>query len=144
MKNNNTQLYFILGRAELCWNFSSIPKDGSDIHRFSNRKWVSTMWTVGNLWMSETSLSQQEKFQCSSDLDNMKYNSALLFLNQQIGYLCETVWNQVHNTFHLKYILNTCFQLENTQKLYLLSFTSKVAFSQVWNEIIFLQKEMPM
>ena len=26
---------------ELHWNFSSIPKDGSDIHRFSNRKWVS-------------------------------------------------------------------------------------------------------
>ena len=33
-KNNIAQLYFILGRAELLWNFSSIPKDGSDIHRF--------------------------------------------------------------------------------------------------------------
>ena len=37
-KNNIVQLYFILGRAELCWNFSSILKDGFDIHRFSNRK----------------------------------------------------------------------------------------------------------
>ena len=37
-KNNIAQLYFILGRAELCWNFSSILKDGFDIHRFSNRK----------------------------------------------------------------------------------------------------------
>ena len=47
-KNNIAQLYFILGRAELRWNFSSIPKDGPDIHRFSNRK-VSIMCTVGNL-----------------------------------------------------------------------------------------------
>ena len=29
--------------------FSSMPKDGSDIDRFSNRKWVLTMWTLGNL-----------------------------------------------------------------------------------------------
>ena len=46
-KTNTAQLYFTLGRAELHWNFSSIPNDGSDIHRFSNRKWVSTMCTVG-------------------------------------------------------------------------------------------------
>ena len=30
-------------------NFPSIPKDGSDIHRFSNRKWVTTMRSAGNL-----------------------------------------------------------------------------------------------
>ena len=35
-KNNIAQLYFILGRAELHWNFPSILKDGFDIHRFSN------------------------------------------------------------------------------------------------------------
>ena len=37
-KNNIAQLYFILGRGvlKLCWNFSSILKDGFDIHRFSN------------------------------------------------------------------------------------------------------------
>ena len=73
----NTQLYFILGRSELRWIFSNIPKDGYDIHRFPNRKWVSTMWTVGNLLISEASLSQQEKFQC-----NIKYNCVLLFFNQ--------------------------------------------------------------
>ena len=28
------KLYFILGRSELRWNFSSIPKDGSDIQIF--------------------------------------------------------------------------------------------------------------
>ena len=33
-KNNIAQLYFILGRAELCWNFSSEPKDAPDINRF--------------------------------------------------------------------------------------------------------------
>ena len=48
-KNNIAQLYFILGRAELHWKFSSILKDGFDIHRFSNRKWVLTMCIVGNL-----------------------------------------------------------------------------------------------
>ena len=30
-KNNIAQLYFILGRAELRWNFSSMLKDGFDI-----------------------------------------------------------------------------------------------------------------
>ena len=39
-KNNIAQLYFILG------NFSSILKDGFDIHRFSNIKWVLTMCSV--------------------------------------------------------------------------------------------------
>ena len=48
-KNNIAQLYFILGRAELLWNFSSMLKDGSYIHRFSNRKWVLAMCSVGNL-----------------------------------------------------------------------------------------------
>ena len=47
----------MLGRAKLRWNFSSIPKDGSDIHRFSNRKWVSSMCNVGNLRISEASPS---------------------------------------------------------------------------------------
>ena len=48
-KNNIAQLYFILPRAELRWKFSSILKDGFDIHRFSNRKMVLTMCSVGNL-----------------------------------------------------------------------------------------------
>ena len=52
-QNNIAQLYFILGTAEVCWNFYSIPKDAHDILRFSNRKWVLTMCTVGNLWISE-------------------------------------------------------------------------------------------
>ena len=41
-------------------------KDGSDTHTFSNRKWVSTMLNVANLWISEVSLSKLEKLQCMS------------------------------------------------------------------------------
>ena len=81
-KNNTTQFYFILGRAELHWNFCSIPMDGSDIHRFSNRKWVLTMCTVGNLWISEPSLGILEKFQHSSALPNIRYNCVVLLLSQ--------------------------------------------------------------
>ena len=33
-KNNIAQLYFILGRAELRWNFSSWLRDAPDIYRF--------------------------------------------------------------------------------------------------------------
>ena len=83
LQNNTAQLYFKLGRAKLHWNFSSIPKDGSDIHRFSNMKSVSTMYTVGNLWIScITSLSKLEKFQHSLALPNIKYNCAVLFWSQ--------------------------------------------------------------
>ena len=46
-KNNIAQLYFILGRAKLCWNFSIVPKNAPDIHIFPNRKWVLTMRTSG-------------------------------------------------------------------------------------------------
>ena len=57
-KYNIAQLYFILGRAELHRNFSSIPKDGSDIHRFSNSKWVLAMCIAENPLIPESSLSQ--------------------------------------------------------------------------------------
>ena len=74
--------------------FSSKPKDGSDIHRFSNRKWVSTMCTVGNLWISEASLSKLEKFQHSSALPNIKYNCAVLFLEPIV--LCIYLWFKIY------------------------------------------------
>ena len=48
MTNNIAQLYFML-RLSKIKIFPSIPKDAPDIHGFSNRKWVLTMWTVGNL-----------------------------------------------------------------------------------------------
>ena len=57
-KNNIAQLSFILGKAKLHWNFSSMPKDAPDIHRFSKKEWVLTLCTTGNLWISGASLSQ--------------------------------------------------------------------------------------
>ena len=35
-----------------------------------------------------------------------------------VRYLCETEWKQVLNSFHLKYILNTCFQLHLTNYIF--------------------------
>ena len=43
------QLYFILGRAELHWNFSSLLRDGSDIHRFPKVHMVETHFLLENL-----------------------------------------------------------------------------------------------
>ena len=48
-ENNIAQLYFILGRAQPHWNFSSEPKDVPDIYRFSNRKCILNMCSTGNL-----------------------------------------------------------------------------------------------
>ena len=97
-KNNIAQLYFILGRTKLRWNFSSIDllKYGFDIHRFSNRKWVLTMCSVVNLWISEASPSQLKKFQRSLALPNIKYNCAILFL-------CQMYWSFVYAS---KYIFS--------------------------------------
>ena len=43
---------------------------------------------IGNLWISGASLSQVEKFQCSSTLPNIKYNSAIYFCVKCTGHLC--------------------------------------------------------
>ena len=48
-KNNIAQLYFMLETAKLLENFSSTSKDGSDIHRFFNKKCIFTMCNNGNL-----------------------------------------------------------------------------------------------
>ena len=49
LKNNIELLNYILERAKLHWKFSSFNKDGSDIHRYYNRKWVLTVSFVGNI-----------------------------------------------------------------------------------------------
>ena len=79
-ENNIAQLYYILGRAELHWNFSSWLRDASDIHRFPALHMVKTNLLLENLWISKPSLSILEKFQCSLALPNIKYNFAILFL----------------------------------------------------------------
>ena len=45
------------------------------------------MCTVGNLWISESSLGLLEKFQRSLALPNIKYSCVVLFLVNCIGYL---------------------------------------------------------
>ena len=49
-QSNTTQLYYLLGRADLRWIFSDILKGDFDIQRFSKRKWVLTKCTFENLW----------------------------------------------------------------------------------------------
>ena len=61
-KNNNAQLYFILGKAELRWNFSSWLRDASDIYRFPTLHMVKTHFLLKNLWISETSLECSQCF----------------------------------------------------------------------------------
>ena len=51
-KNNIAQLYFMLGRTELCWNFSSWFRDAADIYRFPVLHMVKTHFLLGNLWIS--------------------------------------------------------------------------------------------
>ena len=48
LKNNTSQLYFILGRAKLCLNFSSLLRDASDIHRFPTVHMVKTHFLLEN------------------------------------------------------------------------------------------------
>ena len=66
-KNSTGELYIILGRADLHWDFFSKHKDDSDIHRFSNRKYVLTTCTVGNPLISGASLNILGKFQRRSN-----------------------------------------------------------------------------
>ena len=56
-----TIIFFILGRVELCWNFSSIPEDGSDIYRFPKVHMAETHFLLENLWISGPSLGILEK-----------------------------------------------------------------------------------
>ena len=56
---------------------------------FANRKQASSMHTVGNLWISEASLSKLEKIQCSSALPNIKQFCSIIFGSiELVIYLC--------------------------------------------------------
>ena len=83
-KNNIAQLYFILGRVKLHWNFSSWLRDGSDIYRLPILHMVKTHFLLENLWISKPSLSILEKFQRSSALPNIKYNCSILYFVSNI------------------------------------------------------------
>ena len=73
------------------------------------------MCTVGNLLISEASLSKLEKLQCSSALLNTKYNCAVLFWSQ-------LYWVFIYNS---KYIFSYTIILKCEQKLLILSFLGK-------------------
>ena len=61
-KHNIASLYFILGRAELCWKFSSWLKDAPYIYRFPTVHMIKTQFLLTNLWTSKPSLNIFEKF----------------------------------------------------------------------------------
>ena len=48
-KNNIAQLYFILGRAKLCWKFSSALTDALDIYKYPAVHMVNTHFPLENL-----------------------------------------------------------------------------------------------
>ena len=45
---------YVLYYGDLTYN-GSVPKDGTGTHRFSNRKWVLSMCSAGNLCISDAS-----------------------------------------------------------------------------------------
>ena len=71
-----------MGRPELCGNFSSILKDGSDIYRFPTLHMAETHFLLENPSISESSLSILEKFPRSLGLPILKYNCIVLFFRQ--------------------------------------------------------------
>ena len=60
---NTAQLYFILGRAELHWNFSSWLRDVPDIHIFLTVHIDKNHFLLENLSISELSLGLLKKIQ---------------------------------------------------------------------------------
>ena len=57
LKNSTAELYFIFGRASLGWNFSSLLRDATNIHRLPTVYVITTHFMLENLWISEPSLS---------------------------------------------------------------------------------------
>ena len=94
LKNNITEIYFIMDRSKLRFCFYSMCRDGSDILRFPSMKSTMTMWffnfcllLLGNLSISELSLVILQKLKHSLDLSIMKYISVILFWRQMASIL---------------------------------------------------------
>ena len=88
LKTNTTQLYLILGRANLHWNFSSLFRDDTDIQSFPTGDMFSTHFVLEYLWISEPTFGILEKFQPWLTYPIMKYNCALIFWDKCSPYLC--------------------------------------------------------
>ena len=65
-KNNIAQLYFILWRAKLCWNFSRWLRDVPNIYRFPTVHMVKTHFLLENLWISKPSLPEKSHCRLAS------------------------------------------------------------------------------
>ena len=73
LQNNTTQLHLTLGRAELYLNFSRIPEDGTDIHRFQRCT-----------WLRPSSCCKICEYQSHPQLYRKNSNVVLLFLIQKV------------------------------------------------------------
>ena len=116
LQNNIAQLYFILWRAKLCWNFSSCLRDATDIYRFPIVHMVKTHFLLENLWISEPSLGIMEKFQCSLTLPNIKYNCAVSFWSQLYWLF---IYASKYIFPHKKKILTKIIQWKNSNVVWL-------------------------
>ena len=65
LKNNTAQLYFVLGRVDLDFNFFSLLRDAPDIHKFPTMYMANTHFLLENLWISESFLGILGRFQWS-------------------------------------------------------------------------------
>ena len=66
---------------------------------FTNRKWVLSMYTEGNIWISDTSLSKLGKFQCS-----YKYNFKTYFL---MDHHCKAHSETFETLVHARFVWYT-------------------------------------
>ena len=87
LKNDTTQLYFILGTVDLHFNFSRVFRVVSDIHRFPTVHMVKTNFLLKNRWISETSLGILEKIKLSQSYQaDSIVNTSQLYIILGIWY----------------------------------------------------------
>ena len=115
-QNNTSQLYFILERANLCWYFTSLLRNDSDIHKFPSIHMVKIYFLLENLWISQSSLGIQEKIQCTLPL--------VYIIVQCYLYVKQFGW------YASKYILSKTTIVKPSQNFLI---------SKIWNLLKFLQ-----
>ena len=82
--NNIVQLYFIIGRAEQHWKFSSWHRDAPDIYRFPIVHMVKTHFLLEYLSISWASLGILEK---------IKHSSVIIFVsNALVNCVCFKIY----------------------------------------------------
>ena len=56
MKTNIAEKYYKIGLSELCWNFSTICKDGTDMYWFLK---AQVMWVIDLMQFSDGGISSK-------------------------------------------------------------------------------------